>query len=319
MLNKMKPRITGKKIKKILKWIGIVLLFLVTGITILTAARQHLTYDVPYPSIKASKDSVIIARGKHLALSVAHCSNCHSTKEGDSLLKLGIEPVMSGGFAFKLPIGTIYSPNITSDSVYGIGKYTDAEIARSFRYGVHPDGTAIYDFMPFHNLSDEDLTAILSYIRTQKPAANKVPAHELNVMGNVVKAFMVKPVGPNEKIEATVKPDSSASYGRYLTLNAANCAGCHTERGLDGKFTGELLAGGSAMESGNVPPNLTPDSSGRLFGWNQQLFINRFRMGKINPNSEMPWNSYQHMTDIELKAIYNYLQTVKPVKTVLKK
>jgi mono/diheme cytochrome c family protein len=304
-----------KKIKKIANWTGIVLLFLVIGITILTATRQNVKYDAPYPNIKASKDSAIIAKGKHLALSVAHCNNCHSNTNADSLLKPALDIPMDGGFVFKIPVGRIYSANITSDSVYGIGKYTDAEIARSLRYGVHPDGTAVFDFMPFHNLSDEDLTAILSYIRTQKPVAKKIPAHQLNMIGNIVKAFLVKPIGPTDKIKTTIKADTTVAYGKYLTLNAANCSGCHTERGLSGEFTGELLAGGKPMESGNIPPNLTPDSTGRLFGWDQQLFISRFRMGKLNPKSEMPWSCYRQMTDTELKAIYNYLQTVKAVKT----
>lgn len=304
-----------KKTKRILKWTGIILLFLITGITITTATRQNLKYKAPYPAIKASTYSAIIAKGKHLALTVAHCTHCHSRTNVDSLLKLGQDAPMDGGNAFKIPIGTIYSPNITSDSVWGIGKYTDAEIARSLRYGVHRDGTAVFDFMPFHNLSDEDLTAILSYLRTQKPVAYKKPENKLNVIGYIAKAFLVKPVGPTEKIAITVKPDTTAAYGRYLTLNAANCSGCHTERGLSGEFTGALLAGGMPMENGNTPPNLTPDSTGRLFGWNRQIFINRFRMGKIKPNSEMPWAMYQQMTDVELKAIYNYLLTVKPVRS----
>jgi mono/diheme cytochrome c family protein len=182
------------------------------------------------------------------------------------------------------------------------------------RYGVHPDGTAVFDFMPFHNMSDEDLTAIISYIRTQKPVAYKKPDNKLNVLGYIAKAFLVKPVGPSEKIEASVKPDTTAAYGRYLTLNAANCSGCHTQRGLSGEYTGELLAGGNPMDNGNIPPNLTPDSTGRLFGWSKQLFINRFRRGKLKANSEMPWSMYQQMTDDELKAVYNYLRTVKPVR-----
>jgi mono/diheme cytochrome c family protein len=304
-----------KKIKRILKWTGIILLFLIAGVTITTASRQNLKYNAPYPAIKASKDSAIIAKGKHLALSVAHCTHCHSHSNTDSLLKQGLDVPMDGGFAFKIPIGTIYSPNITSDPVWGIGKYSDAEIARSLRYGIHPDGTAIFDFMPFHNLSDEDLTAILSYLRTQKPVAYKKPENKLNVIGYIAKAFLVKPVGPTEKIAIAVETDSTAAYGRYLTLNAANCSGCHTQRGLSGEYTGALLAGGNAMENGNIPPNLTPDSTGRLFGWNQQSFINRFRMGKLKPNSEMPWTMYQQMTDVELKAIYNYLLTVKPVRS----
>ena len=64
------------------------------------------------------------------------------------------------------------------------------------RYGVHPDGRPVYDFMPFHNMTDEDLTAIISYLRTQDPVKNQVPNNQLNFMGKAVRAFLVTPVGP---------------------------------------------------------------------------------------------------------------------------
>ena len=306
-------------IKKIVKWTGLVLAILIAGVSAITAARQNIKYSAPYPAIKASADSTVIARGKHLVISVAHCTDCHSPSNADSLLSLGQDPVLSGGIAFNLPVGTIYSANITADSVYGIGRFTDAEITRALRYGVHPDGTVVYDFMPFHNLSDEDLTAVLSYLRTQKPLAYKKPANQLNLIGNVVKAFLIKPVGPSETIAATVKPDTTAAYGKYLVLNVGNCSGCHTKRSISGEYTGELLAGGGPMEHGLIPPNLTPDSTGRIFGWSQQTFINRFRMGKLNNNSVMPWQSFKRMNNTELTAIYNYLHSIKPVKTVSNK
>jgi len=306
-------------IKKIVKWTGLVLAILIAGVSAITAARQNIKYSAPYPAIKASADSTVIARGKHLVISVAHCTDCHSPSNADSLLSLGQDPVLSGGIAFNLPVGTNYSANITADSVYGIGRFTDAEITRALRYGVHPDGTVVYDFMPFHNLSDEDLTAVLSYLRTQKPLAYKKPANQLNLIGNVVKAFLIKPVGPSETIAATVKPDTTAAYGKYLVLNVGNCSGCHTKRSISGEYTGELLAGGGPMEHGLIPPNLTPDSTGRIFGWSQQTFINRFRMGKLNNNSVMPWQSFKRMNNTELTAIYNYLHTIKPVKTISSK
>src|SRR5690349_15023229 len=175
-------------IKRMLKWTGLILLFIIAGLAITTALRQNLHYDAPYPEITASTDTAVIARGKHLVIGPAHCIDCHSTQNSDSLLKLGKEPVLSGGVRFALPVGNIFSKNITSDAETGIGKYSDPEIARALRYGVHPDGSVVYDFMPFHNTSDEDLTAIISYLRTQKAVSHKVPAHELNVLGNLIKA-----------------------------------------------------------------------------------------------------------------------------------
>lgn len=308
-----------KRFKKIIKWTGIILLFIIVSVTTLTATRQNLKFDAPYPNIKSSKDSLVIARGKHLVYDIAHCVDCHGTSNKDSLLALGQEPVLSGGFKFEFELGKFYSRNITPDKETGIGNLTDAEIARTLYYGVSSKGKAMLDFMPFHNLSEEDMTAIISYLRTVKPVKNKVPEHEFTAMGKVVKAFLIKPVGPSKEIVKTVKEDSSAVYGDYIVNSLGNCSGCHTKRGATGEVIGELMAGGNIFEEGGTPPlmspNLTPDSSSRIFGWSQQNFIDRFRMGKLIKHSPMPWNSFKNMTDDELKAIYKYLQTVKPAKT----
>lgn len=296
-------------IKKVLKWTGIVLLTLIIGVTVVTASRQHLKYEAPYPDIHASTDTAVIARGKHFVYSLAHCIDCHSTANADSLVKAGAEVPLSGGYAFPFPFGTIYSRNITPDKETGIGNRSDAEIARVLRYGVHANGEAVYDFMPFHNMSDEDLTAVISYIRTLKPVKNKVPANNLNVMGNMIQAYLVKPVGPTGETPAVIKPDTTAAYGKYLVLSVAECAGCHTKRDLSGAFIGPHLAGGNNID-GYITPNLTNASDGRIYSWTQEQFIARFRQGKLIPKSPMPWNSYKRTSDDELKAIYKYLKSV---------
>ncbi|HET9434739.1 MAG TPA: c-type cytochrome, partial [Chitinophagaceae bacterium] len=258
-------------------------------------------------------DSSVILRGKNLVFGAAHCADCHSRKNADSLIKLGQEVPLTGGVIFDLPVGKIYSRNITPDKETGIGNLTDAEIARALRYGVHADGTVVFNFMPFNNMSDDDLTAVISYLRAQKPVRHEVPKHSLNFLGKTVKAFVVSPVGPDGVVEKSVKRDSSAAYGKYLANNVANCGGCHTQRTLSGAFIGEPYAGGGDIE-GFITPNLTPDSSSRIFGWSQKNFVDRFRMGKLVPKSPMPWQSFGRMGDTELKAIYAYLHTLKPVK-----
>ncbi|MBL0183853.1 MAG: cytochrome C [Chitinophagaceae bacterium] len=309
-----------KRFKKILKWTGITLVVIIAGVSIIAATRQNTKYEAPYPDIKASTDTAIIAKGRHLVLNVAHCVGCHSPANVDSIDFNKEDLPLTGGRLFDLPVGKIYSRNITPDKETGIGRYTDAEIARALYYGVHPDGTVVYDFMPFHNISKEDMTAIISYLRVQKPVKNKVPENTLNLVGNLVKAYMIKPVGPNGEIPAAVKKDTTAVYGKYLAMSVAECNGCHTERNLAGEFTGEPFGGGAPMDENNgfpalTPPNLTPDPTGRIYGWTQEMFINRFRQGKLIPYSPMHWSSFKHMTDDELKAIYNFLHTLKPVKT----
>lgn len=311
-------------IRKILKWTGFVLLFIITGVSVTASLRQHLKYEAPYPNIKASTDSAVIAKGKHIVLGPGHCVDCHSsTKNVDSVLKLSQEPVLSGGYSFDLPFGKFYTRNLTPDSATGIGGMTDGEIARVLRYSVKKNGEAVLPFMPFQNMSDEDLTAVVSYLRSLKPEKKEIPDHKYNVMGRLIKAFLIKPSGPTEPIAASITSDTTAVYGKHLVMAVANCNECHTKRDGIGNYVGEPLAGGTAFEEPGKPtlftPNLTPHPSGRIYNWSQDDFIKRFRLGKVIPYSHMPWESYSRMTDDELKAIYKYLRSLKPVNTEIKK
>ncbi|MBC7934121.1 MAG: hypothetical protein H7Y86_02000 [Rhizobacter sp.] len=100
-------------------------------------------------------------------------------------------------------------PNLTSDSVYGIDR-TDSEIAQVIRYELHANGNAWLNFMNFHNMSDEDLAAMIYYLRAQKPVANATAVNEYGMIGKAVKAFMVKPLGPALPLQKTVKQDSTS-------------------------------------------------------------------------------------------------------------
>ena len=104
---------------------------------------------------------------------------------------------LAGGRPFHLPFGTIYSRNLTPDVETGIGRYTDGELARVLRHSVKPDGRAALPFMESQNLSEEDLTAIISFLRSQPPVRRAVPDHDLNLVGKAVIAFLIEPVGPS--------------------------------------------------------------------------------------------------------------------------
>lgn len=313
-------------LKKLLKWLGIILLFAIIGLAITIGLRQNVKYTAPYPNIHASKDSAIIARGKYLVYGPAHCADCHGPAGTDDQVNAGVEVPLSGGKFFPIPPGNIYVSNITPHA-NGIGNFKDEEIARSLRYGVGVDGRAIFDFMPFHNTSDDDLTAIISYLRTTNPVSNVVPKTEYSFLGKILKALVIKPVGPTGEVLKSVKPDSSIEYGKYLATSVANCRGCHTERDLKtGAFVGPDYAGGFVIESQVDPkyvfhtPNISPDQkTGHIYGWTEEMFLARFRKGKLIPQSPMPWGPFGRMNDMEIKAIYRYLKTVAPVERKIEK
>ena len=68
----------------------------------------------------------------------------------------------------------------------------------------------------------------------------------------------------------------------------------------------------------SYPANLTPDRNTGLGIWTEDMFLSAIRTGRhmgtsrpINP--PMPWPAYRNATDEDLKAIYAYLRTIKPI------
>jgi len=315
-----------KTFLKILIWTGLGLVVIILIFYSYVSLSYQKTFDAPYPDIQASTDPAVIEKGRELALGPAHCSHCHAQATEMLKVEAGEEVSPSGGFGFALPFGTLYSPNITSDKETGIGNLTDQEIARSLRYGVGHDGRALFDFMPFYDLTDEDLTAVISWLRTLEPVKNEVPEHDYNFVGKALKTFVFQPMGDGE-IPLNPTPGESAEYGKYLTQSVANCRGCHTPIDLmTGAFTGPEFSGGFKMEvvgpDGIIPnkhlvtPNLTQhDGTGIMTGWSRDQFIERMRAGNRIPGSPMPWGPFSRMSDTDLTAIYNYLVTLEPVES----
>lgn len=308
-------------ILKFLKWAGIVIGSFFLVMTIFVMIKKDRTFEAPYPKITAVKDSLVIQRGKNLVYGAAHCAYCHAPAEMVDAIERGEIVPLSGGHVFDIPPAKVITPNITSDKETGIGSWPDSVLARSLRYMVGHDGRALLEFMPFQNLSDSDLTAIISYLRTTEPVKNKVPKSEWTLLGNILKALVIEPVGPSEEIQVSVKPDSTIEYGKYLAQSVANCRGCHTDRDLKtGKYVGPYYAGGFKMPSEINPdilvvsPNITSDpTTGRLAKMSENDFIQRFQKGKIIMESMMPWGQFKNLSELELKAIYRYLQSIPPV------
>lgn len=308
--------------KKILAWAGGVVAFLIVALLLLIQARQNRTFDAPYPELAAVADSAVIERGRYLVFGPAHCAACHAPGEMVEELELEGEPPLSGGFAYPLPFGTLRFPNITPDPETGIGRYTDAEVARVLRHGVKPNGQALLPIMEYQNISDEDIVAILSYLRSRPPVRREVPPTDLNLMGKVLNAFMFTPVGPAGTPPAASPPEEpTVERGEYLANRVAQCAQCHTRRNMaDMSFDGPRFAGGAELNEPFAPeltfvtPNLTPDpETGALAGWTEDQFVARFRVGRTVDGSPMMWEFFQRMSDTDLRAIYRYLMSLDPV------
>ena len=182
--------------------------------------------------------------------------------------------------------------------------------------------------MPFQELSNEDMVAVISYLRTLPSVHHKVPPSEYNFMGKIVKTLVLKPSLPNTEPPQKIARDTTAAYGKYLAMSVANCHGCHTNRNMKtGEFIGKPFSGGlvfsptpESLDYGFRTPNLTPDvSTGRIAEWPQETFLKRIHQGRLQKGSPMPWGPFSRMDESDLKALYNFLHNIEPVKNEIAK
>ena len=286
------------------------------------AARQNLKFEAPYPDITASTDSAVIARGHYVVRNVVNCASCHMDTTRHADLAAGADVPMSGGYHWDIPPGTIYARNITPDDETGIGKFSDGAVARALRHGVGADGRALLPFMELQGLSDEDLLAVVSYLRSQPPVHSMVPAHQYSLLGKALKAtVLANPVGPSQTPPTVSPRGATLENGRYLVESVGLCWACHTQRSEEtGELTGPRFGGATNFveptDPGHVwsPPNITSDpATGKLGSMTEDEFVTRFRAGRLLPGSPMPWQGYSRMDENDLRAMYLYLKSVPPV------
>jgi mono/diheme cytochrome c family protein len=238
-----------------------------------------------------------LARGEQLS---AICGECHSTKLGGPLV--GRNFFEGGG----PPVGTLYAPNLTPAGE--ISEWTDGEVIRAIREGVHQDGRALI-IMPtksFHNMSDDDVQSVVAYLRSQPSAGKRSPAAKLNVVGALFFGLGIAETSVQPAItHPVVAPPrgDDATHGKYL-LSIANCTECH----------GEDLRGRAPKGPG---PPAAPNMIAIVSTWNADGFVKTFRTG-TDPGGhkitrEMPWQSIARFaSDDDLKAIYAYLRSLNP-------
>jgi cytochrome c553 len=261
-----------------------------------------------------------LARGDYLVNHVTPCMECHSPHrwtEHDAPIEANMVGAGQDILLKGLP-GRVVAPNISSDPDFGVGKWTDDELARAIREGVGRDGRALFPLMPyqrFRSLPDEDLASIIVYLRTLPPVRQPQPATEIVFPVR----YLIRSVP--EPLDAPVPaPDLSTpeKRGAYLVTIGA-CADCHTPQDQRGQpIPGMDFGGGFVFEGpwGRVASaNLTPAPSGIPY-YDVTLFREVLRTGyvKARPiNPIMPWHVFGGMTDEDMAAIFAYLTTLKPV------
>ncbi|MDP9229603.1 MAG: cytochrome c, partial [Bacteroidota bacterium] len=178
----------------------------------------------------------------------------------------------------------------------------------------------------YNTLRKQDVLDIIAYIRTLKPIRNEVPQRQL-----FIPISMAYPPNLNKALDQNVKPEvgDKIKYGEYL-VTMAGCIVCHTPTNEKGQLR-DPFSGGNTFHLPTftvTSANLTPDSTTGIGAWTEEVFLNKFKNYRNKDayqynagknNSIMPWPIFANIDDYDLKAIYAYLHSLKPVKNKIEK
>lgn len=249
--------------------------------------RLRRTYAVTAENVPISTDEASIARGEEL-VQVGLCTDCHGNN-------------LAGRVSVNDPtLGQIYASNLTRGEG-GVGReYGDADWVRAIRHGIGPDGRSLIvtPAQFYYYLSDEDLGAIIAYIKSVPPVDWVVPAPKVAPLGRVfITVFNPKDWFPAEKIDhGGQRPPApergvSVAYGEYLA-RISNCLVCHE------------------------PADISAATGGPLSGWTDEDFIALMTLGRTPDrrtigSDVMPWRTIgRSLSHDDLRAMWLYLQTL---------
>lgn len=309
--------------KKIFRWLLIVIvviIVLIGGFAAFIAIRGIPHYKAEHITLKIEYTPQRVQRG--LILVSLLCRNCHLDPNTNKLTGRKMDEVPQ--------FGEVYSKNITSDPKYGIGKWTDGEIAYLLRTGVRPDGRYIPPYMAkLPHLSDEDLFSIISFLRSGHPwLAPDNTTHPATRPSFLTKFLcnmgISKPFPyPTSSIP---QPDTSnpVKWGQYLVYNL-ECFSCHSadfkkNDYLNPEKSKGYCGGGNVfrMKDGSkiMSLNITSDEQTGIGKWDAETFTTAVKSG-ILPNHQpalrQPMQPYAGLADNEVAAIYSYLKTIPKI------
>jgi cytochrome c553 len=291
--------------KKVLKWIGIVLgaviLVALLGAFYLKTKFEKLDgrkFETKVTAITIPTDSTSLARGRVLTVS---CRHCHG------------EDFAGKAFFDDPSIGFMASANLTHSAGSATEKYTDLDWVRTLRHGLSPTGRALM-VMPAENIgqaSDEDLGCIIAYMKTVKPMEKAKGPTQFTTFAKILAGagafgdLYPYDVIKHDEVQHVTAPLKSpqADYGNYLT-KFHGCRSCH----------GEQFNGGKHPAPTAPPvPNIT--WGGHPGKWSLAEFKSTIRNGKTPEGKSldpeyMPWPGIGAQEDVELEAIYNYLKSL---------
>lgn len=262
--------------------------------------KMQRMVDIPVAPLNVATRGASLEQGRYL-YATRGCADCHGANGG------GKEVIRSGAML-------VISPNITNGANSATTAYVASDWVRTLRHGVKPSGRPIM-IMPsedYNRLSDDDVAAVIAYVRQLPPVDGQRALVQLPVAVKVLYGFghvkdAAEMINHHLPPQAPVVAAVSPAHGAYV---ANSCIGCH----------GATLSGGripGAPPEWPAPANLTPGSGSAMKQYaTPEAFIAMLRSGKRPDGSAisgvMPFGSLREMNEVDMRALHQYLQTLPP-------
>jgi mono/diheme cytochrome c family protein len=294
---------------------------LVTGISHWSdsmAGENDSFYAADASALSGNIDRAVIARGEYLAR-LGDCGACHSIPD---------HPPFSGGLKMTLPIGAIYTTNITPDKTYGIGRFTLADFDRALRFGV-ANGHTLYPAMPYASyaiVTREDVKALYAYFEFGVTPAS-VPNRKSGILFPLSMRWPLTywrwMFAPKPKpFDGKVFADAAVARGAYFVEGLGHCGECHTPRGVALQVKAQNGRDGDAFLRGGpvenwYAPSLRSGGPDTIAEWSESQ-ISQFLQSGANHGgiafgsmSDVIVNSTQFLSAEDSAATAKYLKTLQ--------
>ena len=280
---------------------------LISIISILALLLNSCTRPPVKHSMSLPTQGPYLKRGVELVNGLAACGYCHgeSAEPNSSLI---------GGNVKHDRYGEVKAANLTPSNS-GLGDWTVSEFFNALRTSQSKDGDRISSDV--HRgaewMSDEDMYAIISYLRAVPPIDNQVERRPLSFVTRNTSGFFEQ--APKVPGYVPVIPKRYVKeYGQYLTESVARCTMCHNLPGT--LFSDEqYLSGGAEIKAGPDSKLAPSISSSRTYGignWQEEEIVHYLKTG-ITPDKRItdpafcPTNFYRNAAEDDLIAIARYL------------
>lgn len=298
--------------------LAVVLLAAISQWSDSTAGEKASFYSADAATLSGNIDRRLIAQGEYLA-KLGDCGACHSTPGN---------PPFSGGLKMALPIGAIYTTNITPDKTYGIGRLTLADFDRALRFGV-ANGHTLYPAMPFASyaiITREDVKALYAYFEFGVAPAS-VPNRKSDILFPLSMrwpltywrwAFAPRP----KPFDSTAFADAAVARGAYFVEGLGHCGECHTPRGValqvkaqNARDGDEFLRGGPVENW--YAPSLRNGGPDTIADWSESQIAEFLQSGANHSGiafgsmGDVIVNSTQYLSAEDSTAAAKYLKTLQ--------